>query len=428
MKIKEAMSRLFPAMKLRNYRLFFIGQLISWSGNWLQIAIIGWQVKKEFNGTAEQVGFISALPQLIAAVLSIFGGAFTDRFNTKLKGLIYTTQGIQMLLAFVLGCLTLTHHSSILCIEILSVILGITNALDRPTTHSFIAQIAGANIRSAVALNGSLILAGAAIGGLLAAVLIPLVGIGGAYIVNGISFIAIFWTMALIKVPKQEKKDLENGKKKPESPLLAMKTAWKYLWHEKIILYHILMNGLVVIVGFSCRAIFPVITVEMFHGGSKVNGYLFAAFGIGSLLAAIAVSAFEDELKKEGSLFKRFVIGGPMLAGVALVLFAMDGSVVLCAMLVAMAGAGVVFSSSTLRGSIQEHTVGPMRGRVMGLVMAIFLGSMALGQWLIGILATHVGPVRAVVITGVASLVSAAFMYAAKNKVLVSGRVAPVHK
>lgn len=400
--------RLFPAMHERNFRLYFYGQLISWSGNWLQITALGWLIKSVLHGTAGQIGLAAALPQVATALLASFGGTITDRFDER--RLLYLAQAVQMVQAFALGYLTLTHHITIAWVYAMSLVLGISNALDRPTTHTLLMKVAGNHLRSAVAMNTFLIMAGASIGGFLASVLIPLVGLGGSFVANGVSFIPIFWTLARMTLAPTEKE-------RHDSPITAMKLGWHYLLKNKLILFSILLNGIIVVVGFSYRAIFPVITTEMFHAGSRVNGLLYTAVGLGALVGTMIVSASQEELKKESSLFRNFITGGPLLAGTALICFGSFRVLWLDLVFLACAGLGVVLSSSTLRGSIQHHTQTEMRGRVMGFVFTIFMAGVALGSWLAGIFAGRIGSLHTVYLAGGLSLTVSIFLVVLRSKV-----------
>ncbi len=407
---RTAWLGVFPAMHERNYRLFFYGQLISWSGNWLQIATLGWLVKTVLHAPASQVALVAALPQVVAAAGAFWLGFITDRFDER--RLLYVTQSIQMIQAFVLGWLTLTHRITFAWVEVLVVVMGVSNALDRPTTHTFIMRIARKHLRSAVAMNGSLIMAGASIGGLLASILIPLVGIGGAFIANAVSFIAIFWTLALMKLPLV-KKDA------PQHAVAAIISGWRYLWNEKSLLFYILLNGIVVVLGFSYRAIFPVITTEIFHAGSSVNGSLYACAGIGAFVGTCLVSSLQKELGKETKLFQWFVTGGMLVSGLSLVLFAVTRSLWADLLFLAISSMGVIMASSTLRGSIQHHIQEEKRGRVMGFVFAVFLGGVALGSWLAGVVATHVGSLKTIVLAGVISTLVGVLLYFKRNVVFI---------
>ena len=402
--IRALWFRIFPAMRLRNFQLFAYGQIISWSGNWLQTAAIGWQVKTELHGSAWQVGFAAALPQLSAAALAFFAGSITDRFDER--RLIYGTQFIQMIQAFALGYLTLRHEITLGWIYGLSLILGITNALDRPTTHTLLMKITDRKrLRSGQAMNAAILMAGASIGGLAASILIPSVGLGGAYVANGISFLPVFWTLWKMELQPVNKKTEEN-------PFTAIWAGWRYLWNEQAILSLILLNGIVVVIGFSYRAIFPIVTTDLFHGGSKVNGYLYAAVGIGALAGTMLVSSSEDKLIKEDATFRGFIITGPLMVGVGLLLFLVTEPSLLFALpFLALSGAGVVIATSTLRGSIQHHAPDKMRGRVMGFIFTIFLGGVSVGSWLGGLLAGYIGAGQTLFLVGISSIAISLFLF-----------------
>src|SRR3989338_469332 len=178
----------FPALKYKNYRLYFVGQLVSFIGSWLQNVAQGWLVW-QLSQSAFWVGTIAALNHIPILLFALFGGVIVDRVNRK--KLIMLTQIAFMLLAFILGILTITKTVTIWHIALISFLTGIVVALDNPARQSFVVDIVGKeDLHSAVALNSSVFNGARIIGPAAAGVLIAIVGTGGAFIINGVSFLA----------------------------------------------------------------------------------------------------------------------------------------------------------------------------------------------------------------------------------------------
>ena len=187
-----------PAFQNRNYKLYFFGQLISLTGTWLQVVAQGWLVLKLTN-SAYYLGLIAALSTLPSLFLTMFGGVIVDQFPKR--RILILTQTSSMILAFVLGFLTVFKIITVWEIGIIAFLLGVVNAIDAPARQSFVPEIVNKEqLASAIALNSSMFNAARVIGPSLAGILIALIGTGGAFIVNGVSYIAVIIALLSMKI------------------------------------------------------------------------------------------------------------------------------------------------------------------------------------------------------------------------------------
>ncbi len=407
-KINRTLFNLFPATKEANFRLFLYGQLISFAGTWLQAATQGWLVK-DMTESAKQVGIVASLSLFPAFLLAFFGGTMVDRFDKR--KVLYATQIVAMIQAFVLGYLTITHQITLWEIKLLAFSLGVVNALDGPARHALMMQTTTTEeqLRSAVAMNASLIMLGQIAGGLLASILIPLVGVGGSFIINGLTFIAVIVTMLLMRLEK-------HPEMKHEHAIRAMISGWEYIRSQNGMLLQILLVGIIATLGFSYRAIFPIIAEKIFNGGPATLGFLQVAVATGAFVASIAVSKYSKQLAQHGLLFKYFVVGGWFMV----VFFSLTHWLPCGLALLVVSGAGLIMVISTLRGTIQGATKKEIRGRVMGFIFTVFLGGMSLGSWLSGILAERFGSSQAVGVIGIASMALGVILFAKRNAIAIA--------
>jgi MFS family permease len=372
----------FPAFHIRNYQLYFVGQLVSLVGTWLQIVAEGLLVWN-LTHSAYAVGVITALGLIPVLLFSLFGGVIVDRYHTK--SLLVATQTASMVLALIYGILTATGHISVEGIGILAFLLGTVNAVDMPARQSFVVEVVGKEyLSSAIALNSGMFNTARVIGPVIGGILIALVGVGGAFIINGISYIASIWTIQLIRVAAHVHEEHPH-------PLVAIKEGLAYTFSNKVLRTLVIFSGAMSIFGWSYSTLMPVLAEQTFHQPPIGLSYLYAAAGIGALTGAVVVSVFS----------KRFPISRMILAGcsiffVALLAFTFTHSFIIALPLLTLAGFGLLLQFSLIMTTVQHMVEDSVRGRVMSIYTLSFMGLAPIGSYVIGILAEHFGPMLAI--------------------------------
>ncbi len=367
----------FPAFKHRNYRLFFSGQLISLIGTWLQIVALGWLVLKLTN-SAFWLGAISALSLLPVLIFGIFGGVIVDRYNKKT--ILYVTQILSMIFALILGFLTVFNLINLWEIGILAFLLGTINALDHPARQSFVVEMVGKeDLASAIALNSTTFNASRVIGPGIAGILIKLIGIGGTFVLNGISFVAVIIALYFINVKK------ELPKTNPH-PIAAIKEGLRYSFTHPVIKILLIFSAVTSIFGWSYTTILPVIVQNIYHKDAAALGYLYSATGAGALLSAFIVSAYS---KKISSL--TFILLGNMVFAVSVMLLSLTENFLLAFPILFASGAGLIMQFSMINTTIQHIVPNNIRGRVLGIYTLMFLGMAPFGSFQIGVVADRFG-------------------------------------
>ncbi|MBI2330190.1 MFS transporter [Candidatus Daviesbacteria bacterium] len=367
----------FPALQGRNYRLYFIGQLISMTGTWLQVVAQGWLVLKLTN-SAFLIGLVAAVAALPTLFFSLFGGVVVDRFP-KRKILIFT-QGSSMVLAFILGLLAIFNIITLWEIMLLAFLLGLVTALDAPARQAFAVEMVGKqDLHSAISLNAGIFNGARVIGPSIAGFLIAIVGVGGAFIINGLSYIAVIIALLLMKVGSVTYQTHPN-------PLLAIKEGISYSLKHPIIRLFLIFTAVSSVFGWSYTTIMPYIAEHTFGLDAAGLGYLYAASGIGALAATFVVSGFA---KKVNSLV--FIVGGNTLFALGAILFSLTSNFYPALVFLFISGFGLLLQFAMMNTVIQSVVEDKYRGRVLSIYTLMFFGFAPLGNLQIGFFAEHFG-------------------------------------
>ena len=381
-----------PAFRSRNYRLYFMGQLVSLVGTWLQVVAEGWLVFT-LSHSAFLVGLDAAAATIPTLFLSLIGGVIVDRYPKK-RILIFT-QSASMVLAFALGILTVTNVVTVWEIITLAFGLGIVNAIDAPTRQAYVTELIDErkSLASAIALNAGMFNAARVIGPSIAGILIASVGTGTAFLLNGVSYVAVIIALFFITTPMS----VENRRL---HPLLAIREGLGYVYRHTVIKTLIILSAVVSVFGWSYSTIMPVIATQTFHLSADGLGYLYAAAGLGALLGSIAISAFSQKTN-----MLDVIIGGNLLFAVALVAFSYVSFLPLALLLLFLIGFGLVTQFALINTLIQHQVDDRMRGRVLSLYTLVFLGFSPFGSLEIGYASEKLGLEPAIRISAVIVLI-----------------------
>ncbi|MEO8446743.1 MAG: MFS transporter [bacterium] len=367
----------FPSFESRNYKLYFSGQLVSLIGTWLQIVALGWLVLK-LTHSAFLIGFVTALGSLPSLFLTLFGGVLIDRFPKK--KILYLTQSLAMILAFLLGILTVFDLINIWEICVIAFMLGTVAAIDIPARQSFVSELVSKEqLPSAIALNSATYNAARVIGPGVAGLLIAWIGTGGAFLVNGVSYLAVLNALRLLDIS-------DKPVARKTGTLDAIKEGLSYSFSHPLIRLLIIFTAVSSIFGWSYATIMPLIASNVFHLDAAGLGYLYAAGGLGALSAAVIISIFS---KRWSAM--RFILGGNALFSVCIILFSFTTEMYTAMILLFIADLGLLSQFAMINTLIQRMVKSEFRGRVLSIYIFMFLGLTFLGNFQIGLLAEHFG-------------------------------------
>ena len=398
----------FPALNNTNYKVYFSGQLVSLIGTWLQIVSQSWLVL-HLTTSPFTIGLVAALGTFPTLIFSLFGGVLVDRF-IKRKILIYT-QFAAMLLAFILGLITVLNIVQLWHIGLLSFLLGVVNAVDSPARQSFVPEIVTKEqLPSAIALNSGAFNAARVIGPSIAGLLIAVVGTGGAFLLNAASYIPVIIALFHLKTPVIFREE-------SVSPLLAIKEGLKYSYNHPIIRVLLLFTGISSVFGWSYTTILPLMAKNEYHLSASGLGYLYAASGLGSVLATIIIATFSKRISPVV-----FILGGNALFGVAIILFTLANSLQLALPLLFLAGYGLLSQFAMMNTIIQSLVKSHFRGRVMSIYILMFMGLTPLGNFQIGWLSEHFSTRLAIRVGAYIVLLFGAVLWIYRRKITLEFR------
>lgn len=383
---------LLPALRSKNYQLFFAGQGISLIGTWMtQLATI-WLVYNLTNSPLMLgvVGFSSQIPSFF---LAPFGGVFVDRFS-RYRTLI-STQVLAMIQSLTLAVLALTGVIQVWHIIALSLFQGFINALDAPARQAFVPELVERreDLANAIAINSTMIngarLIGPAIGGLL----IASVGTGYCFLIDGLSYIAVIAALLAMKV-KPWKNSVTDG-----NPLQKVKEGFVYAFSFPPIRSILLLSALVSLMGLQNTILVPIIAEQVLKGGAETLGFLMAASGVGALTGGIYLATRQTILG-----IGKLIALAPAILGIGLIAFSLSRFLPLSLFTMLFVGLGTILQIAASNTFLQTIVEDDKRGRLMSLYTMSFLGMIPVGNLLGGLLASRIGATNTLIIDGIACI------------------------
>jgi len=371
--------RTFSALKVPNFRRYYIGQAISMIGTWMQSVAQSWLVYV-LTHSATDLGLVVALQTLPVLLLGPYGGVIADRVDKRrLMVVLQSAMGVQ---ALVLGLLAVTGAVRYWQILVLAVVLGLNNSFENPTRQAFVLEMVGPDeVRNAVSLNSTMVNAARAVGPAVAGVLIATVGVGVCFLLNAASFIAVVFSLSTMDLAMLQPSP-PAGRSKGQ-----VREGFRYVARTPRLLIPLVMMGIVGTLAYEFQVVLPVVAKGTFHGGAEAYGFLTAAMGVGAVVGGLMVAA----RGKTG--LRPFTIA---VVGLGLAMAFAAFSPVLAVELVALALVGYASVSFLATGNttLQLESEPSMRGRVMSLWAVAFMGTTPIGGPLLGwIIATTNGRV-----------------------------------
>ena len=397
MKLRQMTSRTFVSLRVRNFRLYFIGQGISISGTWMQSVALGWLVVSFAHFSPIDLGITIALPFLPMLLFGPFGGVVVDRSDKR--KVLYTTQSVAGLLALALGILVTTHHVALPAIWAVAALLGMVNLFDNPARQSFVQEMVGKDLLpNAVSLNSALINMGRIIGPALSAVLIASISIAACFFVNAASYVAVIIALALMRRAEIARiRTVERAKGQVRAGL-------RYAWGHREIRNVLTAVTVVGMFAFNFTVTLPIFVKSVLHGTATDYAFVTCAFGFGAVLGGLYVA---HRSRPTRPLLTSLAVGfGALMAVVALA----PSVLVTCVALVPMGFASLAFVS-TANTTLQLPSAEEMRGRVMSLYAMGFLGTTPIGALLISVIIDASSARVALGVGAVATVAAGVFLW-----------------
>ena len=380
----HVISNGFHSLKVRNFRLFIGGQIVSLSGTWMQTTAQAWLVLQLSNSPLA-LGVVTTLQFLPVMLLSLYGGVLADRLP-KRRTLI-ATQSLLLVQALIFGILVATNAIQLWHIYLLAVSQGIVQAIDTPVRQAFVVEMVGREeLVNAVALNSMTFNGARIIGPAVAGFVIAQIGIAPTLFVNAISYVAVI--IALLMMREQ---DLFNvAIASAGSQWTRLKEGLAFTWHTPKVLVIIIMLAAIGTFGYNFTILLPLIANYVLKVDAQGFGLLSSIFGLGSLVAA-----FGSAYIKRPQLRYLFIAAG--VFSVLLGLTAITPVFAISGLLFAGMGMAGIFFATGVNSLMQLNTPDALRGRVMSLNVLLVIGSTPIGALLIGLLSDHLGVQVAIV-------------------------------
>lgn len=399
--IKLFSSNTFSSLKIRNYRLYFIGQGISLPGTWMQRISQAWLVLQlTDSGTA--LGIVTALQTLPILFLTPLGGMIADRFSKRM--LLYITQGTAAILAFIFAILVFTNTIQLWMVYILAAMFGIINSLDSPTRQTFVFEMVGRdNLSNAITLNSTEINLARIIGPAIAGLIIASAGLSICFFLNAVSYLAVLLCLFLM-----DSKEL-NISKPAEKVQGQLMNGFKYIWDTPILRNVLTMMAIVGTLSYEFEVSLPLLAKYTFSGDAHYYAFLTSAMGAGAVIGGLATASRKQTTAK----------------GITKILFAFGISIFIVAIApsISIAIAAMVFVGifsirfMTLGNTtLQLESTPGMRSLVMSLWTMAFLGSTPVGGPIIGFVGEHANPRIALIVSSIAAIGAGVFGLVVKRK------------
>lgn len=393
MGVTAVINNSFHALRHRNFRLFWYGQLVSLIGTWMQNVGQAWLVL-QLTHSAFKLGVVSALQFTPMLLFSLFAGPFIDRFS-KRKILLFT-QSMLMILAFTLAFLDYTGLVRYWHIVILATALGVVNTIDMPARQSFMIHLVGKeDLMNAIALNSSIFNAARAVGPAVGGILIGLLGTATCFLINGLSFLAVIAGLSLIT-----NNGIAHVRKEEFKVLQDIKEGLLYIKRTPVVLNTMLMLAVISIFAINFNVLVPVFAEEVLHQKASGFGLLMSGLGIGALIGALTLAAISNRGPN-----KTFLIGGSVSLSLFLILIGLQRWFWLSTLLLALAGWSMVSFMGMANSTVQLKTEDHFRGRVMSVYSFTFAGLAPIGSIFAGSLAHWLKTPMTFVISGAVSLI-----------------------
>jgi MFS family permease len=394
------------SLRRREYRLFFLGQLVSLHGTWMQNVAQAWLV---YHLTASSfmlglVAFASLIPVLL---FGLPGGWLADRLPRR--RLFFSTQLLALLQALVLAGLTFSGHIAVWHIVLLAFLLGCVHAVEIPARHSLLAGLVPREeLHNAVALNASVFNMARFLGPAIAGLLIMRYGEAWVFLLNALTFAATLLALLAMGLEARER----GGGTRPR---VGMLDGFHYAWRDPRLRHAILMVAAVSLFASPYTVLMPVFAREVFQGGPDVLGYLLGAAGAGALLAALRLAG-----RRDGEGLQRWIALAAIGGGVALLLFSRLSSFPAALLVLAAAGFAITTVIASTNTYLQLAAPDALRGRIMSLFSTLFIGVAPIGNLLAGSLAEVLGVQQAMLLLGCGCLL-VGLWYGWRDRVSLSG-------
>jgi MFS family permease len=365
-RLADEMRKTFASMHIsRNFRLFFVGQLISVTGTWVNWTA-GAVLVLELTDSGIALGIEAALLFLPVLLFGVWAGSLADRFD-KRRILVWSNAGYAVLAA-VQFALVATGVIEIWMVFVVAFLTGLILAIEPPTRQSFYVELVGEqHITNAISLNSAVFTGTRVLGGAIAGAMIHNFGLWSPFLLDAVSYVGVLAALMAMRID-----ELHEQRKAEREPGLV-RAGLRYVWSSQALRVPLIVMLLVYLFTFNFSVVIPLHAYRTYLGSAQEVGWLYAALGLGAFLGAIAMANRQTE-PTLGRL-AGFSVAFGVLLGVA----GLAPTFMLALIAMVPVGYASMLFAITANSTLQRFTRADMRGRVMALYTTIFLGSTAIG-------------------------------------------------
>jgi MFS family permease len=400
-------GRTFSSLRHRNFRLYFIGQMVSNTGNWLTNVAMTLLVLK-ITGSGLRVGILAAFQYGPMIFLSPYAGAVADRFS-KRRSLI-VTQMLEMAQSIGLAALALVPHPPLVALYAVALAGGAFLAFDNPLRRSFVTEmVAPEDLPNAIVLYSTIVNGSRIFGPALAGLLIVSVGYSWCFALDAASYVAVLICLFLMRDAELHRSGHVTERKG------AVRAGLRYVLETPSLWLSFAMLAIVGTLSYNFSVTLPLFATQVLHGTEKTYTLLYSVMGVGAVVGSLFIA-------QRGFTRMRHIIIGAALMGVTMLMLAPVSSVVVAVPIVFLVGAaGIVYMTATT-AIAQIEAKREMHGRVLALQTVLIGGPLALGGPILGWVADTFGGRAPMILGGVAALVAAAVGSWANRRYVMSLR------
>ena len=381
------------ALAYRDFRLFWIGQLTSRVGTWMQSVAQAWLVL-ELTNSPLRLGLISTLQFAPVLFFAFLGGVISDRVAKR--RVIMLTQIAMMLQAFALAALVASGHVSYWHVAVLAAVYGIANSVDMPARQSYVVELTGKDdLMSATALNSAVFNSARVVGPALAGMLIGAYGVGAAFFINGVSFLGVLGALLAMRTEGAPHPGARATMRQEFAQSLRYAARTPTI---TLVLALLLFVSLFVI---NFNVVVPLVARDVLGEGAHGYGLLMAALGGGAVLGAVGVAS--AGLRRPSATI---VVTAAAVTSLGVLVLGFVRSFALAAAVLVITGLAQIVFTSSVNSTMQVTVPDGMRGRMMSFYVLVFVGVTPAGAFLVGVLAERFGVSRACALGGAAGLVA----------------------
>jgi MFS family permease len=387
----------FRSLHNHNYRKYFVGQIISVSGTWMQGLAQVWLILELTNRNGTAVGLVTAFQFLPMLLFGSWGGVLADRFDKR--KLLFGTQVAAGILALTLGVIVAAGAAEVWNVYLMSVLLGFVNVVDNPARQTFVLEMVGReDLPNAVSLNSVVMNSSRVVGPAIGALVIDTVGLAPCFFVNAASYVAVIVALMMMDTSLlQRLPGVERARGQIREGL-------RYAWSERTVRTPLLMMAVIGTLAFNFQVVIPLIATKTFDSGvggsgALLTGLLLSTMGAGAVIGGLSVAS------RRGISY-RLLITLSMLMGFSILGAAAAPTLAIEFVAIFAMGALSFAFIATANTTIQLTAAPEMRGRVMALYAIAFLGSTPIGGPIVGWISQQFGARAGFAIGGIATIIA----------------------